>query len=289
MRTRPAALVATLALAGLLAACGNGDEGLPLPDEEASELDTVITDTDDEDTVAIVNDRAITRADLFTYAGMDEDPGVAAQGEGVLDEVISLELLRQEALKRGLGDDPEIQRILKMVETNLLASTLMERIAEELEISEEEVEAEYERQVEYLRGTEYRARHILVGDEDSARELLAQLDDGADFAELAEEHSIDPGSAARGGDLGWFTPDGMVPEFAAATEALEPGETTDAPVQSQFGWHLIRLDDTREVEVPPLDEVRAEIIEILESRAIQEKLEDLRAKATIEIPNRPEN
>ncbi|WP_018863820.1 peptidylprolyl isomerase [Thioalkalivibrio sp. ARh3] len=289
MHIRPAALVVALAFAGLLAACGNDDEGLPLPEEEASEHDEVVADTDDEDTVAIVNDRAITRADLFTYAGMDEDPGVAAQGEGVLDEVISLELLRQEALKRGLGDDPEIQRILKMVETNLLASTLMERIAEELEISEEEVEAEYERQVEYLRGTEYRARHILVEDEDSARELLAQLDDGADFAELAEEHSIDPGSAARGGDLGWFTPDGMVPEFAAATEALEPGETTDAPVQSQFGWHLIRLDDTREVEVPPLDEVRAEIIEILESRAIQEKLEDLRAKATIEIPNRPEN
>lgn len=270
-----------LALAGLLAACDTQEPAGP-----DSTPNGITTDTGDVDTVAIVNGEAITRADLFTYSGMDEDPG-AAGGDGTLEELISLELLRQEAVNRGLDSDAETRRILRMVETNLLASRLMEQITGELEITRDDLEAEYERQIEQMRGTEYRARHILLEEAEQARELLAELEAGADFAALAESHSIDPGSAARGGELGWFAPEQMVPAFSEATAALEPGETTAEPVESRFGWHIIRLEETRDTPVPELDEVRAELIEILESRAIQAYLEGLRDDADIEIPTRP--
>ena len=272
-----------LVFAGLLAACDTQETPTPETDP-----DGIATDTGDVDTVATVNGEPITRADLFTYSGMDEDPGLA-DGDGTLEELISLELLRQEAVERGLDTDAETRRILRMVETNLLASLLMDRITADLEISRDDLEAEYERQVEQMRGTEYRARHILVEGAEQARELLAELEDGADFAELAEAHSIDSGSAARGGELGWFAPGQMVPAFSDATVALETGETTAEPVESRFGWHIIRLEETRDTPVPELDDVRAELVEILESRAIQEYLEALREDANVEIPTRPAN
>ncbi len=275
--------LSALALAGLLAACDTQDQATP-----EFTGDDVTTDTGDADTVAIVNGEAITRADLFAYAGMDEDPGPAAS-DGTLEEVISLELLRQEAVARGLDTDAETRRILRMVETNLLASLLMERITAELDITQADLEAEYDRQIEQIRGTEYRARHILVEEAERARELLEELEADADFAELAEAHSTDPGSAARGGELGWFAPEQMVPAFSEAAMALEPGETTAAPVESRFGWHIIRLEETRDTPVPELEDVRAELIEILESRAIQEYLEALREDADVEIPTRPAN
>ncbi|WP_018168559.1 peptidylprolyl isomerase [Thioalkalivibrio sp. ALMg9] len=275
--------LSALALAGLLAACDTQDQATP-----EFTGDDVTTDTGDADTVAIVNGEAITRADLLAYAGMDEDPGPAAS-DGTLEEVISLELLRQEAVARGLDTDAETRRILRMVETNLLASLLMEHITAELDITQADLEAEYNRQIEQIRGTEYRARHILVEEEERARELLEELEADADFAELAEAHSTDPGSAARGGELGWFAPEQMVPAFSAAAMALEPGETTAEPVESRFGWHIIRLEETRDTPVPELEDVRAELIEILESRAIQEYLEALREDADVEIPTRPAN
>ncbi|OOC47976.1 peptidylprolyl isomerase [Thioalkalivibrio versutus] len=275
--------LSALALAGLLAACDTQDQATP-----EFTGDDVTTDTGDADTVAIVNGEAITRADLFAYAGMDEDPGPAAS-DGTLEEVISLELLRQEAVARGLDTDAETRRILRMVETNLLASLLMERITAELDITQADLEAEYDRQIEQIRGTEYRARHILVEEAERARELLEELEADADFAELAEAHSTDPGSAARGGELGWFAPEQMVPAFSEAAMALEPGETTAEPVESRFGWHIIRLEETRDTPVPELEDVRAELIEILESRAIQEYLEALREDADVEIPTRPAN
>ncbi|WP_019594273.1 peptidylprolyl isomerase [Thioalkalivibrio sp. ALM2T] len=272
-----------LAFAGLLAACDTQEQATP-----ESTGDEVTTGTGDADTVAIVNGEAITRADLFAYAGMDEDPG-PVESDGTLEELISLELLRQEAIARGLDTDAETRRILRMVETNLLASLLMERITAELDITQADLEAEYDRQIEQIRGTEYRARHILVEEAERARELLEELEADADFAELAEAHSTDPGSAARGGELGWFAPEQMVPAFSEAAMALEPGETTAEPVESRFGWHIIRLEETRDTPVPELEEVRAELIEILESRAIQEYLEALREDANVEIPTRPAN
>ncbi|MGM0552644.1 MAG: peptidylprolyl isomerase [Pseudomonadota bacterium] len=284
MRLHPlTTTLGALAIASLLTACDTQKTPTPEAGPDASAIDT-----GNADAVAVVNGEPITRADLSTYTGMDDAPDLA-EGDGTLEELISLELLRQEAVARGLDADAETRRILRMVETNLLASQLMERITAELEITRDDLEAEYERQVDRMRGTEFRARHILVEEAEQARDLIDELDDGADFGELAETHSIDPGSAARGGELGWFSPEQMVPAVSDATVALEAGETTAAPVESRFGWHIIRLEETRDASVPELDDVRAELVEILEGRAIQEFLETLREDAEIHTPARPAN
>jgi peptidyl-prolyl cis-trans isomerase C len=130
--------------------------------------------------------------------------------------------------------------------------------------------------------TEYNAAHILVADEAKARELKAEIDGGADFAEVAAANSSD-GSAANGGDLGWFGAGQMVPEFETAVSALEPGAVSE-PVQTQFGWHLIRLNETRESTAPALEEVRAEIENQLRQEALQARIATLKSSATIERP-----
>lgn len=273
-------LAAATVLASGLLACTPGDE------TEAEADATAPSDPVAGEVVARVNGQPITRAELMTYAGMDDDPGIPGEG-GLLDELVSLELMRQEARARGIDREEETRRILRMIETNLLASRLIERVTSELELTRADLRDEYQRQIELLRGTEYRARHILVDDAAGARELVERLDQGADFAELAEAYSIDPGSAASGGDLGWFAPEQMVPAFSEATIALAPGETTAEPVESRFGWHIIRLEDTREAEVPEFDAVRRELVEILETRAIRDFIEQLRADATIDTPGQP--
>lgn len=273
-------VLTALTLVGLLGACSPPDDGT-----SDSPDDDIAANPGDGEPVAVINGHPITGADLRAHAGMDEDSD-RVESDELLEERISLELLRQEAIRRGLDRDAETRRILRLVETNLLASLLLERLTRELEISREDIRAEYERQIEAMRGTEYRARHILVEKEGNARNLLARLDEGADFAELAEAHSLDPGSGARGGELDWFVPQQMVPAFSEAAAALQPGETTDQPVRSQFGWHIIRLEETHAARVPELKAVRAELVEILENRAIQEYLEDLRTQARIEIPAR---
>ena len=271
-------LLTTAVLAGVtaLAACGGE------PEDNARET------TEDAEVLALVDGEAITRSDVFAYSGMEDDPAVAGD-QGVLDELISLRLLRQEAERRGLHEEEETRRILEMIRTNFLASEMMDRLTTELDISDDDLRAEYERQAEQMEGEEYRARHILVETEDEARALLDRLEDGESFAELAENYSRDPGSAERGGDLGWFEAGRMVPAFSDAVQALETGETTPDPVESRFGWHLIQLEETRPLELPPMEDVRAELIEVLESRAIQEEIERLREEADVEMPERPAN
>lgn len=252
-----------LAIVGL-AACDQAES----PPVSASDADALVT----------VNGVPITQSDLFAYAGFDAaPPGVAS---GVLEELINLELLRQEALRQKIEQEPEIRLILRNLETNLLASQVIEREVAGMSVSEAQIRAEYEAQVGALGTTEYRASHILVETEARAADLIARLDAGADFAELAIAHSLDT-SAQRGGDLGWFVPQQMVPEFATAAAALAPGAYTKEPVRSPFGVHVIRLQETRAIETPPLDEVRGQIEEILQTRALQAYVGGLREKAQI--------
>lgn len=239
----------------------------------------------DPETLALVNGVPITRTDLFTYVGLGETPETTAT-EDVLEELVNLELLRQQAVAEGIHDEEEIRILLRNIETNLLASEMIERRTAAMQFSEAEIQAEYEEQVAALPSEEYRARHILVPTAELAQELIEALDAGADFAALAETHSID-GSAAEGGDLGWFAPQQMVPPFAEAVAALEPGEYTREPVATQFGWHVIRLEDTRPLEPPSLDEVRPVIEEILQTQRLRDYIEELRADARIEFPLRP--
>lgn len=270
MKTRTA-LILLAALLPSLAAC----------DRPGADTEPPVVDPE---TLAVVNGVPITRTDLFTYVRLGEAPETAGT-EDLLDDLINLELLRQQAVAEGLDEEEEVRVILQNIETNLLASQLIERRTEAMEFSDAEIQAEYEAQVATLPSEEYRARHILVPTPELASELIDQLDAGADFAALAEAHSID-GSASEGGDLGWFAPGQMVPPFAEAVAGLEPGEYTSEPVETRFGWHVIRLEDTRSVEPPPLDEVRPTIEDILEARRLRDYMEALRADARIEFPMR---
>ena len=149
-------------------------------------------------------------------------------------------------------------------------------------VTDAEVKAEYDKFVAANSGKEYRARHILVEKEDEAKALIAELKKGAKFEDLAKAKSKDPGSGANGGDLDWAAAASYVPEFSEAMVKLEKGQLTDAPVKSQFGWHVIRLDDVRQAELPKLEEVKSQIVQQLQGQKLNQFQQTLREKAKIQ-------
>jgi peptidyl-prolyl cis-trans isomerase C len=237
----------------------------------------------DGDVIAVVNGVAITGAEFQEFLSLQRmtRPDENLQPEQVLDEMVNLELLRQAAAERGLDRDPEIMRQVERSRTNLMVGALFEDWLGQ-DYTEEQLRAEYDRQIATLDRQEYKARHILLDSEADARDIIEALDAEADFEELARAHSTGP-SGPMGGDLGWFTADGMVPAFSDAVRAMEPGSYSSQPVQSDFGWHVILLEDTRIAEPPPFESVRDRVQQILDNRIIQENIEDLRRQADIEI------
>jgi peptidyl-prolyl cis-trans isomerase C len=201
---------------------------------------------------------------------------------GLLDQLVDQELLA-EAQSASPEEDPLLVKLqLENDRRGALAGLAAEAAVGDV-VDEASVQAAYDAQVAgFQPQTEYNAAHILVADEAKARELKAEIDGGADFAEVAAANSSD-GSAANGGDLGWFGAGQMVPEFETAVSALEPGAVSE-PVQTQFGWHLIRLNETRESTAPALEEVRAEIENQLRQEALQARIATLKSSATIERP-----
>jgi peptidyl-prolyl cis-trans isomerase C len=208
-------------------------------------------------------------------------PDAALMGmivEQLIDQTLLAETLSAEA-----AEDPLAVRLHLENERrgNLALQALNAKIEDA--VTPEAVQAAYEAAVAgFEPAMEYNAAHILVETEEEAKDLLAQIGGGADFAALATEHSQDPGSGANGGSLGWFGLGRMVPEFEAAVVGLEPGAVSQ-PVQTQFGWHLIRLDETRETTPPPLEAVRAEVENQVRQEAVQAEIEALRAGASIEM------
>jgi peptidyl-prolyl cis-trans isomerase C len=148
--------------------------------------------------------------------------------------------------------------------------------------TEQELRKVYQDRVVAKNLSEYKARHILVKTEDEAKGIIAQLDKGADFSALAKSKSIDTASATKGGDLGWFSPTQMVPDFSNATVALQKGKYTKKPVKSQFGWHVIMLDDTRPVTPPTFDEIKSRLEGVVQSERVSKFVSGLRQKAKIE-------
>ncbi len=200
----------------------------------------------------------------------------------IVEQLIDQTLLA-DTLSTDAAEDPLAVRLHLENERrgNLALQALNAKIEDA--VTPEAVQAAYDAAIaEFEPATEYRAAHILVETEEEARDLLAQIEGGADFAALATEHSQDPGSGANGGSLGWFGLGRMVPEFEAGVVALEPGAVSE-PIQTQFGWHLIRLDETRETTPPPLDAVRAEVENQVRQDAVQTEIEALRAGASIEV------
>ena len=203
--------------------------------------------------------------------------------DGLTQQVVEHMMLAQAAEKAGLANDPTVMLNLKIQNRAILADAYM-RAELAKRITPEAIQALYEER--YVNATpekEVRAAHILVDSEEKAKDLKAQIDGGADFAEVAKANGTD-GTAARGGELGWFAHGDMVPEFADAAFAMEPGTVSD-PVKSAFGWHLIKLEEKRDRAAPPLEEVRDGLASELAQTQQQALLEELRAQATVVMPD----
>jgi peptidyl-prolyl cis-trans isomerase C len=181
----------------------------------------------------------------------------------------------QDAEKKGLQNRPDVAASVKLLKDKMLTQIAIQDFASGHQPSDEEIQKVYQDEYAGQSGTEYKARHILLKKQEEATALIEKLDGGADFAELAKEHSTGP-TGKDGGDLGWFDVSQMVKPFGDALMAMEKGNYSSAPVETQFGWHIILLEDTRESEAPSLESVKAKIINKLKQGALSEYMKELR-------------
>ena len=212
-------------------------------------------------------------------SGRPVTPEILAQ---IKEELIAREIFMQEARKRGLDASEDYKAQLELARQSLLIRELFANFQKKNPVTDAEIKAEYDKFVAANGGKEYRARHILVEKEEEAKALIPELKKGGKFEELAKKASNDPGSGANGGDLDWANAASYVPEFSNAMVKLDKGQMTDAPVKSQFGFHIIRVDDVREAQLPKLDEVKPQITQQLTQSKLGKFQEDLRAKAKVQ-------
>lgn len=234
--------------------------------------------------VAVVNGKSISQSEFDLYV---ENVGRQSQREvpegeksQLLDQFISMKLAQDVAEKEGVAKDAKVNDQLELARMNVIVDAGLQKWLESHPVTDEELRPEYDAQVAQL-PREYHARHILVDDQAKAEALTKQLKAGGDFARLAEKNSKDP-SGKKGGDLDWFTLDSMVKPFADAVAALQPGQMTDQPVQSQFGWHIIKLEESRSAAAPPFEEVKDRVKMFVQRKKLQTYLEDLRKNAKVE-------
>ena len=209
-------------------------------------------------------------------------PDTPEMRDAIRQELINREIVAQEAVKKGLDKRPEVVTQINLQRQAVLINAYLQDYIKAHPVSDDEVKKEYERVKSSAGGREYKVRHILVETEDEAKQIIAQLNKGASFEKLAGEKSKDQGSKDRGGDLDWATPARYVPAFGQAITKLKKGQLTDAPVQTQFGWHVIRVDDERPSKFPAYDEVKPQIEQQLRQQTVNKAFTDLRAKAKIE-------
>lgn len=233
--------------------------------------------------LAVVNNKPIPKSreaawiDFAKAQGQQDSPQLR---EMVKKELIRREIFMQEVQRRGIGEKPDVKFQLDLQRQNVLIQALMRDELDKNPVTDAQIAAEYERQKAAAGSKEYRARHILVEKEEEAIALIERLKKGAKFEDLAKQ-SKDTGSAARGGDLDWAGPDSFVKPFSDAMVRLEKGKFTETPVQSQYGWHVIRLDDVREAQFPPLAQVQGQLREMLQQQRVQAFVEGLEKKAVI--------
>ncbi len=238
----------------------------------------------DANTFATVNGKAIpkVRADALIA-------GQAAQGQpdspelrkAVTEELVRREVLTQEALKKGFDKKPEVQGQIDLARQGVLIGAYLNDYVKTHPVTDEQIKKEYAEITAKLGSKEYKARHVLVETEEAAKAIIEKLKKGEKIDDLAKD-SKDPGSKDRGGDLGWANPASFVPPFSAAMTKLEKGKFTEAPVKSDFGWHVILLEDTRELKLPGIDEAKGQIGQQLTQRLVQKHIDELRARAKVE-------
>lgn len=238
------------------------------------------------DAIATVNGKQIKQS---VYDVITKD--IAASGQkvddntknAIINELVSSELVYQEAQRLGLDKQPEFLVREELGRRKLLTNVFLQDYLKKNPVSDADTKAAYEQYKKAYGDKEYSARHILVKTEAEAKDIIAQLNKGGDFAKLAKEKSLDPGSKDKGGDLGWFSPASMVKPFSDVAANLQKGAISASPVQTQFGWHIIKLIDTRPAQPLAYEKVKDGLQKNLQQRQLEKMMSDLRSKAKIDI------
>ncbi|WP_114810842.1 peptidylprolyl isomerase [Paraburkholderia kururiensis] len=235
--------------------------------------------------IAVVNGTPIpkSRADALiaqlVHQGQQDTPQLQT---AVREELVNREILMQEAARRGLPTRPDIKAQIAVAQQTVVLRALIEDFMKNNAPTDAEIKARYDQLVQQAGGKEYHLHHILVDNEQQAKDLIAKIKAGASFEDLAKQYSKDPGSGKNGGDLDWSDPRAYVPEFAAAAQKLQQGQMTDTPVHTQFGWHIIRVDGIRNITPPPLEQVKTQIVQQMQQEKLQAFEENLRKQAKIQ-------
>lgn len=261
-------LLSIALLAAAIAACNQGS---------SSDTSTVL---------ATVNGKPITSDMMSAYVrGQTNGQDIQLndlQRQAVLKNLVNMELLAQTARKDGVDRKPEVAADLAINDNGLLAQAVVMQYLKDHQPTDAQLQAAYQEQVKNADTREYKARHILVKDEGQAKDIIAQLGKGGSFAALAKKYSMDPGSKDKGGELGdWFPGSSMVPEFSAALASLKKGEYTKQAVHTQYGWHVIQLEDERTQPAPAFEQVREKLAEQLQRKTMSDYLDQLRAGAKV--------
>jgi peptidyl-prolyl cis-trans isomerase C len=278
--TRWARLSSVAALVVALAACGKGQQA-QAPAATPAKTDAAAT------SVATVNGTPISRAtydiylkSLLQQSGKQPSDLSPEQKGQVLDELISTDLLSAEAVKNGLDKDPDVVARLDLLRMRVLADAQSQKYLKGNDPTDAELHAQYDTAVAGLDKTEYKGRHILVATKEKAQELIKKIKGGAKFEDVAKAESTDS-SKTNGGDLGWFTPSRMAKPFGDAVRSMKKGDMTQEPVQTQFGWHIIKIDDTREAVPPPFDQVKPQLTNQIMQKKLLDYIEGLKKSATV--------
>ena len=235
--------------------------------------------------IAVVNGTPIPKSradaliDQLVHQGQQNTPQLQM---AVREELVNREVLMQEALRRGLQNRPDIKAQVAVAQQTVVLRALIEDFVKKNAPTDAEVTARYNALIKDAGGKEYHLHHILVDNEQQAKDLIAKIKGGASFEDLAKQFSKDPGSGKNGGDLDWSDPKAYVPEFADAATHLQKGQMSDTPVHTQFGWHIIRVDDVRSITPPPLEQVRPQIVQQIQQEKLQAFEEGLRKNAKIQ-------
>lgn len=267
-------LLSIMLLGAALVACNQGGSG------------------DGSAVLATVNGKPITNEMLRAYVrsqtnGQDIQL-TDIQRQAVIKNLVNLELLAEAAHKDGVDRKPEVAADLTMSQNSLLAQAGVAQYMQGHQPTDAQLQAAYQQQVKGADTREYKARHILVSSEDQAKDIIAQLAKGGNFKALAAKYSQDTGSKANGGELGdWFPGSSMVPEFGAALATLKKGEYTKQPVHSQYGWHVIQLEDERSTTPPSFEQVHDKLVEQMDRKVISDYLDQLRASAKVVVNSTP--
>jgi peptidyl-prolyl cis-trans isomerase C len=241
---------------------------------------------DTSPTVATINGSPITR-DFYEFyikgitgkTSADLNP---TQRAAALDNLIRGKVTGEEALKQGLDKNGDTGYLLQLTRLNVLEQAVSDKYLKDKQPTDAELHAEYDTQLGAMPKLEYHARNIVVSTEGFAQSIIAQLEKGAKFEDVAKKESMDPSAKTNAGDLGWFTPDRMLPELSAAVVTLKPGEYTHKPIKSQYGWHVVQLIETRELTPPQFDQVKQRLVQVVQAKKFRAYQDELLRTAKIE-------